>query len=104
LEKKAKKVFLSKSDRHFLTKQNKNRINGISGSYELKVKNKLGKEKDWLISGAPNLNLNGDYLGSIGIHLDITESKRNIELIQEQKSELDVIINNAPVGNSFNSS
>ena len=96
--KKAKEVFLSKHDWHFLTEQNKNRINGISGSYELKVKNKLGKEKDWLISGAPNLNINGDYLGSIGIHLDITESKRNIELIQEQKSELDVIINNAPVG------
>ena len=96
--KKAKEVFLSKPDRHFLTEQNKKRINGVSGSYELKVKNKLGKEKDWLISGAPNLNLNGDYLGSIGIHLDITESNRNIELIQEQKSELDVIINNAPVG------
>lgn len=96
--KKAHEVFLSKHDWHFVTEQNKNRINGISGSYELKVKNKLGKEKDWLISGAPNLNLNGDYIGSIGIHLDITESKRNIELIQEQKSELDVIINNAPVG------
>jgi len=96
--KKAKEVFLSKPDRHFLTEQNKKRINGVSGSYELKVKNKLGKEKDWLISGAPNLNLNGDYSGSIGIHLDITESNRNIELIQEQKSELDVIINNAPVG------
>ena len=96
--KKAKEVFLSKSDRYLLTKQNIKRINGVSGSYELKVKNKLGQQKDWLISGAPNLNLNGDYLGSIGIHLDITDSKRNIELIQEQKSELDVIINNAPVG------
>ena len=64
--KKAKEVFLSKSDRYLLTKQNIKRINGVTGSYELKVKNKLGQQKDWLISGAPNLNLNGDYLGSIG--------------------------------------
>jgi hypothetical protein len=29
-----------------------------------------------LTSGAPNYNINGEIIGSIGIHLDITEQKR----------------------------
>jgi hypothetical protein len=28
-----------------------------------------------LTSGAPNYNINGEIIGSIGIHLDITEQK-----------------------------
>ena len=98
LGKKASHVFLSKNDSSMIEEQTKNRFKGISSSYELKIKNKQGVHKTWLVSGAPNLDLNGDIIGSIGIHLDISDSKRNIELIQEQKNELDIIINNAPVG------
>jgi len=36
-----------------------------------------------LISGAPNYNINGESVGSIGIHLDITELKE-LELQKEQ--------------------
>ena len=98
LGKKASHVFLSKNDSSMIEEQTNNRFKGISSSYELKIKNKQGVHKTWLVSGAPNLDLNGDIIGSIGIHLDISDSKRNIELIQEQKNELDIIINNAPVG------
>ena len=98
LGKKASHIFLSKNDSSIIEEQTNNRFKGISGSYELKIKNKQGVHKTWLVSGAPNLDLNGDIIGSIGIHLDISDSKRNIELIQEQKNELDIIINNAPVG------
>ena len=98
LGKKASHIFLSKNDSSMIEEQTKNRFKGISSSYELKIKNKQGVHKTWLVSGAPNLDLNGDIIGSIGIHLDISDSKRNIELIQEQKNELDIIINNAPVG------
>jgi PAS domain S-box-containing protein len=51
------------------------REKGISDSYELEVKNKNGESRWWLISGAPNYNDNNELIGSIGIHLDITEQK-----------------------------
>ena len=40
-----------------------------------KYRTKSGETKYWLISGGPNTNINGEIIGSIGIHLDITELK-----------------------------
>ena len=45
---------------------------------------KSGEIKNWLISGAPNYNVNGELIGSIGIHLDITNQKN----LEKQKEEL----------------
>ncbi|WP_439130026.1 PAS domain-containing protein, partial [Polaribacter sp.] len=70
--KKGKEVFLDAVGSEILNKENLKRIEGKSNSYELKVKNKKGEIRYWLISGAPNYNLNGEAIGSIGIHLDIT--------------------------------
>ena len=89
LGKKGKEIFLTKKEQKNLFEQNKKRLKGESSSFELNIKNKKGELKNWLISGAPNSNLKGDIIGSIGIHLDITDSKRNIELIQEQKRLLE---------------
>lgn len=73
--KKGKEVFLDAVGSEILNKENLKRIEGKSNSYELKVKNKKGEIRYWLISGAPNYNLNGEAIGSIGIHLDITPQK-----------------------------
>lgn len=51
------------------------RKNGISDSYEISVKVKDGLERWWFISGAPNYNDDQEHVGSIGIHLDITNQK-----------------------------
>lgn len=51
------------------------RVKGVSDAYELQTKNKNGDVKWWLISGAPRFNDIGEHVGSIGIHLDITEQK-----------------------------
>lgn len=51
------------------------RKKGISGVYQLPIKNKRGELRWWAISGAPNYDDRGNLLGSIGIHLDITEQK-----------------------------
>jgi signal transduction histidine kinase len=59
------------------------RSNGISDSYKLNINTKNGEDKYWLISGAPNYNVNGELVGTIGIHLDITEQKK-LELQKEQ--------------------
>ncbi len=51
------------------------RTNLQSDAYELKIKNKHKMPRWWLVSGAPLLNDQGEVIGSIGIHLDITSQK-----------------------------
>lgn len=60
----------------------KKREQGISDSYEVAVKIANGEKRFWLISGAPRYDDAGNVIGSIGIHLDITDQK-NLELQKE---------------------
>lgn len=78
------KLFPIEQDQHIITTENEKRLAGKSNSYEIKVRNKNGEPKDWLISGAPNYNLQGEVIGSIGIHLDITELKT----LEQQKEKI----------------
>lgn len=80
---KASDLFLSLEDKIKVEAKNSERVNGISDSYELTVKTKDNKTRYWLISGAPNYNLNGELIGTIGIHLDITNQK-SLEIQKEQ--------------------
>ncbi len=59
-----------------IEKQDRIRSKGDSDSYEVKVLNKSGEKKHWLISGAPRYDEGGILIGSIGIHLDITTQKK----------------------------
>jgi len=67
---------LSSKDDNIMIEKQKIREKGISDSYELVIKNKLGEQRWWLISGAPNFNDNHELKGMIGIHLDITKQKQ----------------------------
>lgn len=61
------------------------REKGISDIYQIPIKNKRGELRWWAISGAPNFDDKGNLLGSIGIHLDITEQKQlEIDLENEK--------------------
>ena len=61
------------------------RSKGISDVYQIPIKNKRGELKWWAVSGAPNYDDQGNLVGSIGIHLDITEQKKlEIELEKEK--------------------
>ncbi|MBL7935927.1 MAG: response regulator, partial [Bacteroidia bacterium] len=54
------------------------------------VKNKKGELRWWMISGAPNYDNAGNIIGSIGIHLDITEQKQlelDLELAKSKAEE-----------------
>ncbi|WP_422861992.1 PAS domain-containing sensor histidine kinase [Flagellimonas sp. W118] len=62
--------------------QNKKRQEGISDSYEVAIKIANGEKRFWLVSGAPRYDDAGNVVGSIGIHLDITDQK-NLELQKE---------------------
>ena len=53
-------------------------------------KNKKGELRWWMISGAPNYDNKGHLIGSIGIHLDITEQKQlelELELAKSKAEE-----------------
>ncbi|ALM21031.1 sensory transduction histidine kinase [Nonlabens tegetincola] len=57
-------------------------IDDGSYTYELKIKNKNQETKYWLSSGIKNVDVKGNQLGSIRIHLDITDFK-NLQLQKE---------------------
>ena len=73
LGKKGIEVYKLKSQEEVINNENLKRKKGISNSYELEIKHKNGELRYWLVSGAPNYNLNGEIIGCIGIHLDITQ-------------------------------
>jgi len=66
------------------------RKQGTSDVYQIPIKNKRGELKWWTISGAPNYDNKGNVIGSIGIHLDITEQKQlEIDLENEKTKALE---------------
>jgi two-component system, sensor histidine kinase len=87
--KKATDVFIRGENQQVLAEKVALRQDGIADSFQIPVKNMRGDLRWWLISGAPNYNDKGELVGSIGIHLDITEQKMlEQELkIAKQKAE-----------------
>jgi PAS domain S-box-containing protein len=72
---KAAELLVRDNDRSIINERQLAREAGVTDSYELPVFNKQGEERWWLISGAPHYNDREQMIGSIGIHLDITEQK-----------------------------
>jgi PAS domain S-box-containing protein len=86
LGKSAREILLNRQGQRLMDSKSRLRKSGISDAYELKVINKDGKERFWLVSGAPSYSADGILNGSIGIHLDITEQKNlEAELIQARE-------------------
>jgi PAS domain S-box-containing protein len=76
---KVSSLLFTEESKQLITKKDVLRKNGVSDSYEIQIENKKGELRHWLISGAPNYDINGEVIGSIGIHLDITEQKEQEE-------------------------
>ena len=87
--KKAVDLLMSKTERDLIMQKTEQRKDGVSDLYELPIKNKTGELRWWLISGAPRYNDEGELVGTVGIHLDITDQKRlEIELkLAKNKAE-----------------
>lgn len=76
-------LFLKKDELAIMANKVEERKKNISNVYEVKVLDKANNIKWWLISGAPRYNDKDELVGSIGIHLDITQQKNlEIELIE----------------------
>ncbi len=81
---------------------NQERLNGESSVYELKIRRKNGKPVWMIISGAPVRNSDGEIVGSVGIHNDITERKAKemerknlLEELKESETKLRAVVNSA---------
>ena len=61
-------------------------VSDTSKSYEIEVFIKNEQSRWWFISSAPQFNDKGQLIGSIGIHLDITEQKRLEQELAEAKT------------------
>ena len=82
-------LMMSEKDREIMSSKDEIRKAGTSDLYSLQIKNKSGEPRWWVISGAPRFNDSGELVGSVGVHLDITEQK-NLEhelKIAKQKAE-----------------
>ncbi|MCZ4223436.1 PAS domain S-box protein [Pedobacter rhodius] len=61
----------------------KHHESGLADAYEVETRDKSGDIKWWLISEGPRYNDKAELVGSIGIHLDITEQKnQETELVE----------------------
>lgn len=92
--KNASDVFIKDQDSQTVNLQeNRNRILGKEGLYEIKVMKKDGSSAIWVISGAPTFDMKGKVRGSIGIHWDVTEIRalENKLLIDSVKKEKELM-------------
>ncbi len=67
------------------------RLEGESGVYELKLKNKLNEDVWMLISGTPIFNENHQVKGTLGIHHNITNIKK-LQFQTEYRAKLQGIL------------
>ena len=92
LGKKASDIFLKKGDvisELQMKEQLGRREAGDTSSYEIPIISKKGEELWVSISGTPLYDREGEKIGTIGIHFDITRQKRLQQALQEAREESD---------------
>lgn len=87
INKNAAQLFTKGANLDFVHTKTDLRKKGISDAYEIAIKNKTGNVRWWFVSGAPRYNDKGEHIGSIGIHLDITDQKKMEQNLIEAKKQ-----------------
>ncbi len=87
--KDAIRTFLPSEFQQQMAEQDKRRNNGKAGLYEIEMRKKNGDKICVLISGAPFYDLEGNVIGSVGIHYDITDRKQLEKELIIAKKEAD---------------
>lgn len=88
--KQAAKLFAAERAKSIIEEKAALRKRGVSDSYEIQVRSKNGQPRWWFVSGAPNYNDAGELIGSVGIHLDITDQKILEEELRIAKNKAEV--------------
>jgi PAS domain S-box-containing protein len=81
--KNAMDLFVKEEYKDVMHEKNSSRQMGLSDAYEMNVKTKHSDANWWLVCGAPLYNDKQQHIGSIGVHLDITQQK----ILQQQLVE-----------------
>jgi len=85
----ASDVFLKEGATVDIGEKTEMRRQGVADAYEMRTENKAGELKWWLVSGAPSFDDNGRFVGSIGIHLDITLQKDLEQALRKAKADVE---------------
>lgn len=84
----ASNVLIPEHTKEIIDKEHEKRAGGVASVYEVQLNHKDGHPIWCLISGAPNYDLNGVRIGSLGIHMDITGKKRDEQELLYTRSRL----------------
>ncbi len=88
----ANELLVEEEYRDFIKERNKLRRHGFADKYEVKMRKKTG-EIMWVeISGAPLKDTNGNIIGSIGIHSDITDRKKYENTIENSLKQKEMLL------------
>jgi PAS domain S-box-containing protein len=82
--------FIDIADTKKVLAQTKRRTRGEISSYDIRTNRKTGEIRDVRVTAAPMKNNAGEVDGSIGVFMDVTDSKQNEEQRRQQHSELEV--------------
>ncbi len=85
-------------DLKIVEEANQNRINKKNTIYELKFKAKNGEKFDFLVSGSPYLDHNGNTIGSIGYMMDISDRKETEKQLIASELKYRTLFENAQIG------
>jgi len=83
--KNAVEIFSVEEFQNQITEQNDNRKRGQAGIYETQIRKKDGSVIWVIISGAPIYNFEGEVVGSMGIHYDISDRKKMERELRQAK-------------------
>ena len=68
-------LLLNDAGKELMAAQDDNRLQGKAGVYEIEIRKKSGDFLWTAVSGAPIYNRDGEVIGSVGMHLDISSQK-----------------------------
>lgn len=92
------KILHDPEDLKIVENANRDRQNKKVSSYELAFKAKDGRKIDFLVSGAPMFDSDGNTIGSIGSMMDITERKKTEKALIESQQLFKTLAQMSPVG------
>lgn len=90
-------VLLDVERQSLIVEANNNRKKRLTSQYEIRFKKKGGGAIDFLVSGAPMLDAEGNVVGSIGAMMDISDRKLAEEKLKESQQLFQTLALHSPV-------
>lgn len=85
----ASNLLVDETTKSVMDHQHEQRGDGVASVYQIKLRHKDGSPLWALISGAPIYDSEGHRVGSIGIHMDITEKQKDQDALLFARNQLE---------------